>query len=349
MKKLKSIIALVALFAIVLTVAACTNTANAEETYVTIDINPSVELIVNGNEKVVYANALNEDAEVLLAELDLIGMDVEAATDLIIETAIALGYIDVDAVDTLVEVSSMSDTALGEKIRQRVKEAVNNAFQNRGLNGHSEDKGFDPEFIAEAESYDVTPGFLFLAQSVMAVQDDITLEDALLMTQDELRDILKDARAEARDVLTELRDEFFAERDDIRAEYQPQIESLQTNIVDIEAQIAALQAQIDVESTEALVEQLETLQATLVDNQDQLQALRDSMHDELALLRDDFHAQSEALYPEIMAVAQQRRQQAMTRLQQWMENHPESSFAQRIQEWRDNQQQGNGNNTDDAS
>ncbi len=336
MKKIKSLLAIVAMFSIVLTVVACSNTANAEEAYVTIDINPSVELIVNGNDQVVYANALNEDAEVLLADLDLVGMDVEEATDFIIETAIELGYIDLDAADTVVSVSSTSDTGLGEQIKTRVKEAVNNAFQNRGLNGHSEDKGFSPEFIAEAESYGVTPGFLFLAKAVVTVQDETTLEVALEMTQEELRDILKDAKDAAKEVLMELRDDFIAARQLVHDEYDPQIETLETTIANLENQMSDVEAQIEVESTPELVAQLEALQADLEEAQTSLQTLVDDMHAEIALLRTDFHTQSEALYPQLMARVETRRNQFMTRMEQWVENHPDHPMVDRFNDWKDN-------------
>ena len=343
MKKFKPLLAIIGLLAIVLTVVACSGTtANAaEEAYVTIDINPSVELIVNGQEEVVYVNALNEDAEVLLSGLDLIGMNVDEATDLIIQTAIELGYIDVEASDTVVQVSCTSDTALGEQIRERVKAAVNTAFQNRGVYGRATDKAFGQEFVEEAEGYGVTPGFLFLAKAVVAVQDEITLEDALLMTQEDLRDILKDAKDAAKEVIHELRDQFIAERQAIHDEYQPQIEAAQAVVANLETQIATVQAQIDVESTPELVAQLNTLQADLVTAQDDLQALIDAMHAEITALREDFAEQSEALLPNIAAVKEQRRTQFMARVNQYFNNHPGASWKDLIEDYQQSHQ-GNG-------
>lgn len=342
MKKFKPLLLVMALVAIVMTVVACSSTANAEESYVTIDINPSVELIVNEREKVVYVNALNEDAEVLLADLNLVGMPVDEATDLIIETAIALGYIDVEASDTVVEVSSTSDTALGEQIRERVKVAVNEAFQNRGVYGRAKDKGFTPDFIAEAESYGVTPGFLFLAQSVVAVQDDITLEDALLMTQEDLRDILKDAKEAAKDVIADLRDAFFTAREEIRDTYAPTLEQLHTDIALLNTQIADVEAQIEVESTEELVAQLASLQANLADLQAQLEETIQDMQDEIAVLRDQFHEDSQALRVELMTRMNTRRSQFQNRVNQWMQNHQGNQYKEDIEAYQNSYQQDNG-------
>lgn len=334
MKKLKSLIIIFTLVAVIGTLVACTDTVNAETAYVTIDINPSVELVVNHQEKVIYVNALNEDAEILLAELDLIGMDVDEATDLIIETAILLGYIDVDADETVVSVSTISDTDLGQKIKTRVKEGIKKAMTARALKSKVADKVYDEALIEEAESYGVTPQFLFLAQSVVAVQDDITLEDALALTQSELVEQLKIARDKAKEVLSSLKDEFSADRDEIRATYQPTIDDIKTNIFDLEDQIEVLESEIAEASTEELLAELETLQASLVLEQAKLEETVSALQEALQALRDDYHAQSEALYPEIMNRIETRREQTIARIAKWIENHPDSSLANRIQEWK---------------
>lgn len=63
--------------------------------YVSMDINPSVELTLDKNNKVVSVYGANEDGQVLLyGEASLVGMDVEAAVDKITALAIEFGYID---------------------------------------------------------------------------------------------------------------------------------------------------------------------------------------------------------------------------------------------------------------
>lgn len=63
--------------------------------YVSMDINPSVELTLDKNNKVVSVYGANEDGQVLLyGEASLVGMDVEAAVDKITALAIEFSYID---------------------------------------------------------------------------------------------------------------------------------------------------------------------------------------------------------------------------------------------------------------
>ena len=318
MKKFKFILSFIAIFALVGIIVGCTTSAQAEDSYVTLDINPSVELIVSPRDKVIYANPLNEDAEILLVDLDLIGMDLEDAIDLIIETSIELGYISADEdIETYVSVSAINaDAQVQERVQNKVKEHVNNAFQNKGLMGKAQDKGYQPEFIEEAESYGVTPGFLFLAKEAVELSDGLLLEDALLMTRDELIEIVKASREAMKDVAFELRDQFHADRVALIALYVPQIEALETEIADVEAQIEALEEGAD--ATE--------LEATLADLNAQLEALQTEFHDEMAAVREVFHTQSEALREAFRQAKTQRRQQYQNKV---------NEFRQEMEERRD--------------
>lgn len=308
MKKLTYVLSFVFVLATVLVAVGCTASnvsAATEDTYVTIDINPSVELIVSPKEIVLYANPLNADGEVLLANLELIGLPLSEASDLIIQEAINLGYIDVNSEEVLVSVSAISENPeLGDQIRERVKAHINDAFMNRAMMGRAQDKGFTPEFITEAESYGVTPGFLFLAKTAVFVDDTLTLEDALAMPQADLIQIVEDARAANRAVAQELRDQFMTARDALFAEYLPQIQAL-------EEQIAA--------STE-----------DTTDLQAQLDQLITDFHTALAALRDDFHAQTEALRSEFQAENALRVQEHHQAVQAFM-----NQIQQRKDEMKD--------------
>lgn len=315
MKKFKLVLTFIALFAVVGLIVGCSTTAQAEDSYVTLDINPSVELIVSPKDKVIYANPLNEDAEVLLVDLDLIGMDLEEAIDLIIETSIELGYIEADAeTETYVSVQTInSDEAIQERVQQKVKEHVNKSFENRGMFGKAKDKEFNQDFLNEAETYGVNPGFLFLAKEAVALSDDLLLEDAVLLTRAELLDIVKQAREANKDLAMELRAEFQAERDLLFDEYHPQIEALEAQILTIETRIAEIDAELLAPTEETDVEALEAEKVTL--NADlellvaDLEVLETELHDAMVVIRDEFHAESEALREIFKEAKQQRRNQ----------------------------------------
>lgn len=261
----------------------------AADTYVTLDINPSVELIVTPRERVIYANALNEDGEVLLGELNLIGLKLDVALQLIIDTAIELGFIDVDSEETLVEVSAISNNnQMGQMIRDRIKDQINQRFNDRAINGGAQDKteeNYLPAFVLEARSYGVTPGFLFLAQKAVFMDDSLTLEIALEMEVSELQAIIRAQFDNQRIVIQSLKDEFLAARAAIVEVYKPQLEAL-------EAQIEALELEIETTTDEALRIALEAQLVILLDAHD---TLRLTFKAELETLRDTFVEQSKTL------------------------------------------------------
>lgn len=61
--------------------------------YVALDINPSIELFVNKDAKVIKTRALNEQAEAILSSGGVEGTDIYRAVDLIVKDAYAKGYI----------------------------------------------------------------------------------------------------------------------------------------------------------------------------------------------------------------------------------------------------------------
>lgn len=306
MKKSRILLSIFTVLTMVVVMVACSSTVSASDTYVTIDINPSIELIINKNEEVIHANALNEDGEVLLSAIDLIGLSVDDAMDLIIETAIELGYIDIDSEETLVSVSTPSENDQGQMIKNRVKEAINNAFLNRGLMGKARQKAFSEAFVLEAESYGVTPAFLSLAYSVTYVDDTLLLDDALLLSTEALTDILKEAYEGAKEVAQTYRAEFIEERDEIRALYHD-------DIVELEAMIVAQQEAIDssADDTSALEAQLQVLQA-------ELEQLKNQKNEEIQALRDTYLALTLDMRETYQNIKTQRMSEYREEVQNWL-------------------------------
>jgi hypothetical protein len=283
MKTFKWLLGLAFVAIITIGVWGCT-AVEAKEAYLTIDINPSIDLTVNGRDKVIDAGALNEDGEILLADLDLIGKSYAEAIELIIDKAIDLGFIDVEAAETLVSVSSISENAeFGETVRNKVMNKVNDSFQERAMMGKAVQKAASESNVAEAGQYGVTPEKLNLAKRLCELDDTVALEDAVQLTTEELMTRMQTRKQENKTVNQALSDEFFAARQLIWDEFMPQIQSL-------EEQIAALQATSG--DVTALQAELETLRT----------AFRTAMQ----ALRDQYHTDSEAERTRMRTEAQNR-------------------------------------------
>ncbi len=85
---------------------------NVPYSYVDIDINPSVELTVNIYDRIIGAEALNEDGERLLMDRDLRNMRLDAGVSELLNRAVEQGYLqagDRDAEDTETKPADIGD------------------------------------------------------------------------------------------------------------------------------------------------------------------------------------------------------------------------------------------------
>jgi len=270
-------------------------TVSADDAYVTLDINPSIDLTVNGKDKVIDANALNEDGELLLLELDLVGENVDDAIALIIDEAINLGFIDIESAETLVSVSAISTTAeLGETVRNKIMEHVNNAFKDRGMMGKAVEKAFDGSTVALAGALGVSPAQYNLAMKACELVDDIAIEDAVELTPEELMAMIRTRNQENKDVSQELKDEFQTARALLQDEYMPQIQELEDEIAVLEGEggdTAAIEAE--------------------------LAALKDEFHAALEELRDQYHTDSVELREQMRTTYNARVSEHAAAVEAW--------------------------------
>ena len=93
----KRILASICALIIALTCAVFTGcqTPDQSRAVVNVDVNPSIQFVVDAQNKVVSVNALNEDAQVLLyGEASFEGKDIEQAIETITSLAVEYGYLD---------------------------------------------------------------------------------------------------------------------------------------------------------------------------------------------------------------------------------------------------------------
>ncbi len=134
-KKILSLILAAALMLGVASVlASCSGSPNAEaESFVAIDINPSVELTVDDNGYVLSAYGANEDAQVLLyGEDGIVGAKLEDAVEKITDLAVELGYINEGNNVVSANVYAESDRTKA-KLEGKIEASVNKSAGKAGL------------------------------------------------------------------------------------------------------------------------------------------------------------------------------------------------------------------------
>ena len=108
MEKKRTILALVFVGVVIACAVALiifTGITAREYNYVMIEINPRVEFLCDSSYKVVSFKALNEDARIVLSDIDYTGIDIATASTDFIDQCARCGYIDVDGENNAVNVT----------------------------------------------------------------------------------------------------------------------------------------------------------------------------------------------------------------------------------------------------
>lgn len=144
--------------------------------YVSLDINPSVELQLNFMDRVVGSSAENADGEALLAGLRVQNLSVDNAISSLVQNAYDKGYVNEDG-STVISVTAITDdeekaaelqvkTQNGVALAMEAKKAFATIYQNAS----------DMAFRAEAKEAGVSPGKYKLIKSLEVLDPEIDIE-----------------------------------------------------------------------------------------------------------------------------------------------------------------------------
>ncbi|MCC8090192.1 MAG: PepSY domain-containing protein, partial [Oscillospiraceae bacterium] len=153
--------------------------AAAVDSIILLDVNPSISISVNANEKVLSAEALNADAETVLGNMDLKGVSLDVAVNAIIGAMLQAGYLDEARNSILVSVES-GDAARGAALEQEVSAAIAAATQTDSLSAavlSQTISATDETLTSLAAEYDISLGKAALIQEVVAQDATLTVAD----------------------------------------------------------------------------------------------------------------------------------------------------------------------------
>jgi hypothetical protein len=165
------------------------NSLNVDSpTYVSIDINPSIELVVNNQNKVESCRAMNKDAELMLFDLDLTDYTLEDATSKIMDLAIELGYIDKSASNNAVMITAVNENETSEKtITNTILAKLSDFFAKRSLDGKvNVITTNDDSYKEQASKVGLTIGKYILITKAMEADKSLTFEEAKKMSVKDL-------------------------------------------------------------------------------------------------------------------------------------------------------------------
>lgn len=299
------------------------------QAYVYLKINPEVELAVNSEGKVEAVYYANEDAEILLSQTDLIGMDIEDAVEKIVDEATEAGYIDVEGTENEVEVGIITDedednAPIEERLRNRLRERIHKYFDNNGIFGVVSQATLE-QYAEQAAQLGVSLGKTKMILRALELDPLLDINDLKEMPMNELARGLANSVKKGADISATLREEFITEREAILSEY-PEFETLKQDILSMRGQLN------NFEGTEE--ERLE-LENALGEKQQQLDALKEVLASRLEELREEYKTQCEQIRVQQREQVQQMKEANKKKVQERRANVSQER-VQQIQQWRKN-------------
>ncbi len=233
-------------------------------TYTSIDINPSIEMILDEEGIVVTVSYLNEDAEIVAANLELIGLPFKEALEIYIDAAIEAGYIDVDSNENIITITN-DDEAVEEDLKADVEAILAERAVGAAIFGGEMLEAYH----ALAEDYDISVGRARLISRAVEIDGELTFEEALELSQQEIMSILiAEHRANMETFIAERREAALAMQEEMREGAMERVEAHRADVdaglidapdydairADVEANIEAIRAAYQDRIEEALQE-----------------------------------------------------------------------------------------------
>lgn len=177
----------------VLALASC-STSQADSTYLSVEINPEMEMVINQEMNVVSYSLGNEAAEIVAAGLNLVGMNYEEALKTYLNAAIATGYIDIDRNDNAIafQAYNQNETTMNQfqlEVQTKLQDYIGENKLGVVLMNQGE---VNTELQTLVDQYDITYGFARLVVAYVALDETRTIEEAVTMTPSELMNAVVD-------------------------------------------------------------------------------------------------------------------------------------------------------------
>ncbi len=154
---------------------------------VSLDVNPSIEILVNKKERVIEVNARNQDAQAVIGDMDFQGSSLDVTLNALIGSMLRNGYLNEIANSILISVDNQ-DPVKSAELQTRLADEINNLLQSNSFNGAvlSQSISTDAHLKDLADSYGITLGKAQLIQQIITQNAFYSFEDLVPLSINEL-------------------------------------------------------------------------------------------------------------------------------------------------------------------
>lgn len=144
--------------------------------YVALDINPSLELGVDKNSRVVTVSTLNQDAENLIKGLNIKGDDLYLAVRQILDEAEASGYMKTEETNYILSTVTPVETSANAVDYNKIADNLENAVETKDLDVNFVILSADETTRQEARNKGVSTGKLLVYKNSIDSGEKLSLE-----------------------------------------------------------------------------------------------------------------------------------------------------------------------------
>lgn len=170
--------------------------------YVSLDVNPSIEYSLNRFDRVLSVKAVNDDGEDILKQISLTNLsnkNIEEAIALTVKQISAEGYFDGDIEGGITIATSGKDLKKAEQLALKLEQAAEEETQEDGDTVEVEAVSVGLERVQQAKELGVTPGKLNLVEKLKASApnpEDININEWLNSPVKQIMKATKDFKKE---------------------------------------------------------------------------------------------------------------------------------------------------------
>lgn len=152
--------------------------ANTPDSLVGIDVNPSVQLSVSRNEKVLRCEALNAEGAEIIDGMDLQGAQLNVAVNALIGSMVQRGYID-DLKNSVLITVENKDAAKAQALQESLMADVNGLLAGESVDASVMTQTItirDQTITSQAEAYGISEGKAALIQRILDTDPTLTFD-----------------------------------------------------------------------------------------------------------------------------------------------------------------------------
>lgn len=149
----------------------------AVDSIITLDVNPSLNIVVDAADKVLEVQPLNDDAKTVIGDMDFAGSSLDVTVNALIGSMLMNGYLDDIRNSILVSVAN-GDAAKAESLQQQVSDMISSAVGEGGFEASvlTQTVTSTSETAALAQQYGISEGKAELILKVVAADPTLMVE-----------------------------------------------------------------------------------------------------------------------------------------------------------------------------